>query len=85
MIIQNRIISVALTCTLKQTTKKAHKILISQNSIEVAIISVARGGPENPAPLNRNAINKKMRKTAIASLFSVSFSISASNSTRVQQ
>ena len=30
MIIENRTISVALTCTQGQTSKKAHKILVSQ-------------------------------------------------------
>ena len=30
MIIQNRILKVALACTQGQTSKKAHKILISQ-------------------------------------------------------
>ena len=30
MVIQNRTISVALTCTQGQANKKAHKILISQ-------------------------------------------------------
>ena len=43
MIIQNRTISVALTYTQGQTSKKLHKINIT-NSIEVTIIGVVRGG-----------------------------------------
>ena len=35
MIIQNRIISVALTCTQGQTSKKAHKILMSQIALKL--------------------------------------------------
>ena len=58
MMTQNKTISVALTCTEGQTSKRAHKMLILQNKIEVTIISVARGGPSPPPP-NRNAINKK--------------------------
>ena len=61
MIIQNRTISVTLTYTQEQTSKKAHKILISQNSIEVTIIGVARGGSlgDPDPPPNRNATNDK--------------------------
>ena len=35
MIIQNRTISVALTCKQRQTSKKAHKILISQIALKL--------------------------------------------------
>ena len=35
MIIQNRTISVALTCTQWQTSKKAHKILVSQKALKL--------------------------------------------------
>ena len=35
MIIQDRIISVALICTQEQTSKKAHKILISQIALKL--------------------------------------------------
>ena len=48
MIIQNRTISVALTCMQGQTSKKAYKNLNITNSIEVS--SVARGGGGAIAP-----------------------------------
>ena len=53
MIIQNRTISVALKYPQGQTSKKAHKILISQT-----IMDVARGGGPSPPP-NRNVTNDK--------------------------
>ena len=63
MIIQNRTISVALTCTEGQTSKKTHKILISQNSIELTIIGVARGGLVAPPPsIEMPSIKKNVTK-----------------------
>ena len=35
MMIQNKTISVALTCTQEQTRKKAHEILISQIALKL--------------------------------------------------
>ena len=43
------------------------------------------GGPGGPGPLNRNATNGKIEQKSLVSPFSVSFSIFAYNSTRVQQ
>ena len=44
------------------------------------------GGPGGPGPLNRNATNdKNLTKKPCFFIFSVSFSIFACNSTRVQQ
>ena len=51
----------------RQTSKKAHKILISQNSIEVNHrLSQGRREGRGPPHPNRNAINKK---NVIKSLF----------------
>ena len=57
MIIQNRTISVALTCTQGQTSEKAYKNVT--NSFEVTIIGVVwRAGGRLPPP-NQNATNDK--------------------------
>ena len=59
MIIQNKTISVALTCTQEQICKKAHKILISQIALKLQLYAWPGGGPEGPGPPNRNATNDK--------------------------
>ena len=61
MITQIQTISVALTCTSGQTSKKTYKNLNTTNSIEVTIIDVAQGGggQEARAHSKRNDTNDK--------------------------
>ena len=74
MIIQNRTISVVLTCTQEQTRKKQQNLNIT-NSIEVTITGVAKGGLKGPAPPaspHRNATNgKNVTKKSCCFIFSV--------------
>ena len=85
MIIQNRTISVALTYTQRQTSKKSSQNLHITNSIEVTIVRVARsGGPREPGSPNRNTTKDKNVTISLVSSVSVSLNIFAHNSTRVQ-
>ena len=88
MIVQNKTISVALTCTQGQTNKKSTQNLNITNSIEVTIIGIARagggaGGP-GPPPIDMPPMLKMWQKSLV-SWCSVSWNIFAYNSTLVQK
>ena len=80
MIIQNWNVSVAMTYTQGQKSKQNLNIT---NSIEVTIIGVARGGEPRSPPIEMPPKIKMWQKSLVSS-FSVSFSIFAYNSTRLQ-
>ena len=81
MVIQNRTISVALTCTQEQTSPQNLNIT---NSIEVTIIGVARGGGRGPSPPPIEIPSIKNVTKSLVSSFSVSCSNFVYNNTRVQ-
>ena len=87
--LQSRTFSVALTYTQGQTSKKAHKILISQTALKLQpqAYSQRQGaqGGQIPSPIEMPPMIKISQKSLISSFFSVSFSIFPYNTTRPQQ
>ena len=61
MNIQNKTISVALTCTQRQTSKKAHKILTLQKAVKFYNHKSGRGAwpPSNQNASNDENVTKK--------------------------